>query len=84
MASLNRLRLNPKKILLSKWTAAQPQQKEKHFIVIKLIAPDTSAELATPAMPIEWVDLQAVHSGRVLRLPWLQLSEQALWQQGWK
>ena len=30
-------RFNPKKLLNSKWTAAQPENKELHFIVIKLI-----------------------------------------------
>ena len=36
-------RLNPKKLLLSKWTAATPHKKEKHFIVVKLIQPESSA-----------------------------------------
>lgn len=30
-------RLNPRKLLLSKWTAAQPQNRERHFLVTELI-----------------------------------------------
>ena len=29
-------RINPAKLLLSKWTAAQPRHKEKHFLVTEL------------------------------------------------
>jgi len=29
-------RLNPRKLLLSKWTAALPQNREKHFLVSEL------------------------------------------------
>ena len=31
-----RQRLNPGKLLLSKWTAVQPQNREKHFLVSQL------------------------------------------------
>ena len=33
-------RLNPKKLLLSKWTAVTPHDKEKHFIVTGVIEPE--------------------------------------------
>jgi tryptophan-rich hypothetical protein len=29
--------INPEKLLLSKWTAVQPRNKENHFIVTRLI-----------------------------------------------
>ena len=29
--------INPEKLLLSKWTARQPQHREKHFLVTKLL-----------------------------------------------
>ena len=32
--------LNPKKLLDSKWTAVKPLNKEKHFIVAKVIVPE--------------------------------------------
>ena len=40
MTSPTRPRLNPKKLLLSKWTAVTPTSKEKHFVVIKVIEPE--------------------------------------------
>ncbi len=43
MSIPNALRLNPAKLLLSKWTAATPRNKEKDFIVVKLIQPESSA-----------------------------------------
>ena len=33
-------RLNPKKLLLSKWTTVTPHDKEKHFIVTGVIEPE--------------------------------------------
>ena len=30
-------RLNPDKLLMSKWTTAHPGQRERHFIVTRLI-----------------------------------------------
>jgi tryptophan-rich hypothetical protein len=78
MASHNTLRLNPKKLLRSKWTAAEPRNKEKHFIVTRLIEPET------PLMVVETIELEALHSRRVLVLPWLELSDRSKWLQGWQ
>ena len=33
-------RLNPSKLLLSKWTAVTPRGKERHFLVTKLLLPE--------------------------------------------
>ncbi|MGB4497939.1 MAG: TIGR02450 family Trp-rich protein [Methylococcaceae bacterium] len=30
-------KINPEKLMLSKWTAIKPKQKERHFIVTKLV-----------------------------------------------
>jgi tryptophan-rich hypothetical protein len=70
--------VNPRKLLLSKWTAVVPQEKEKHFLVTKLI------EVVPPATRIEMVELEAVHSNRKFLLPWRDLTNQAQWLQGWK
>jgi hypothetical protein len=32
--------LNPKKLLLTKWTAVKPIAKQKHFLVSRVIEPD--------------------------------------------
>jgi tryptophan-rich hypothetical protein len=72
-----RTRLSPKKLLLSKWTAVTPQNREKHFIVIRVIEPEP------PGAPIDTIELQAVHSGRTQRMPWRTLTRPELWRQGW-
>ena len=77
MNSSTRRILNPKKLLLSKWTAVSPQNKEKHFIVTKLVlAPP-------PATEIVAVELEAVHSRRSAQLAWRELADQSQWLQGW-
>ena len=51
--------LNPKKLLLSKWTAVTPVAKQKHFLVIRVIQPEL------PNAPIEWVEIEAAFSKAV-------------------
>ena len=70
-------RLNPKKLLLSKWTAATPRNREKHFIVTRLVEP------VAPEARVELVELEAVHSRRSVLLPWRELTDPARWLQGW-
>ena len=72
------LRLNAKKLLLTKWTAAKPQNKEKHFIVTRLIEPDTFDA------QIEFIEIEATYSKRSLTLPWRELLDESAWLQGWK
>ncbi|SHG50278.1 TIGR02450 family Trp-rich protein [Massilia sp. CF038] len=69
--------VNPKKLLLSKWTAVTPANKEKHFVVTALIEPETEGGAT------ELVELQAVHSGRVQHIAWRDLRDGAVWRQGW-
>jgi len=71
-------RFNPRKLLLSKWTAVQVKNREKHFIVTKLIEPEPPAERP------ELIELQAVHSGRSFTMPWPILRDGSRWLQGWK
>jgi len=71
-------RLNPKKLLLSKWTAATPRQKEKHFIVTKVVEPEP------PALQIEIVELEAVYTLRSFTLHWRELTDASRWLQGWR
>lgn len=70
-------RLNPDKLLLSKWTAVAPVDREKHFIVTRLMAPPP------PALGIEMVQLEALYSGRNVTLPWRALLDSGTWLQGW-
>lgn len=69
--------LNPKKLLLTKWTAAAPRDKEKHFVVVRVVVPDP------PATRIDQVELEAVHSGRTVVLHWRELTDGRQWRQGW-
>jgi tryptophan-rich hypothetical protein len=69
--------LHPKKLLLSKWTAAQPTHKRKHFLVSKVITPEL------PEDAIEFVELEAVFDQYVITIPWRELKNAEIWRQGW-
>lgn len=68
--------INPNKLLLSKWTSTSPQQKEKHFIVTKLIRDEEN-------MVVECV-LEAIINKNQYCLPWQTLTSPDNWLQGWK
>ena len=72
-----RNRVDPKKLLLGKGTAVVPRDREKHFLVVKVLDPDVAG-----AAPTE-VHLEAVLSRRILTLPWRELQDAAVWKQGW-
>lgn len=69
-------RLNPRKLLLSKWTAAAPQNREKHFLVTELFRDEEGTVLE--------IELQAVLTGRNQRLPWQTLQDAEHWRMGWQ
>jgi tryptophan-rich hypothetical protein len=69
--------LNPKKLLLSKWTAVKPVAKQKHFLVSRVIQPEL------PTDPIEQVELEAVFSKAVQVIAWRDLQNATVWRQGW-
>jgi tryptophan-rich hypothetical protein len=71
------VRVNPAKLLRSKWTAATPRNKEKHFMVIKVLEP------LSPSIQIDLIELEAVHSRRVQTLSWRALLDDTQWRQGW-
>lgn len=79
-----RRRLNPAKLLLSKWTAVSPQNREKHFIVTRLIVSETAAAAEVTSATVEAVELEAVHSRRSEVLPWRVLCDRTRWLQGWQ
>jgi tryptophan-rich hypothetical protein len=72
-----RNRVDPKKLLLGKWTAVVPRDREKHFLVVKVLDPDMAGGPATR------VQLEAVLSRRVLTVPWRELEDASVWKQGW-
>jgi tryptophan-rich hypothetical protein len=69
--------LNPKKLLLTKWTAVKPVAKQKHFLVSKVIQPEL------PTDPIELVEIEAVLSKATQVISWRELQDDAVWRQGW-
>ncbi|QWD61380.1 TIGR02450 family Trp-rich protein [Polynucleobacter sp. MWH-UH25E] len=71
-------KINPKKLLLSKWTAVHPVAKQKHFLVSKVILPEA------PEEKIEFVEIEAVYSKKTRQIPWRNLMNSEKWLQGWK
>ena len=69
-------RLNPRKLLLSKWTAAAPQNREKHFLVTELFCDEEGTVLE--------IELQAVMTKRTQKLAWQTLQNDHTWQMGWR
>ena len=69
-------RLNPRKLLLSKWTAASPQNREKHFLVTELFCDEEGTVLE--------IELQAVMTKRCQTLAWQMLQNDQSWLMGWK
>lgn len=67
--------INPKKLLKSKWTAINPVNKEKHFIVSKVTF---DQDLITAC------HLEAVMTKRVLTIDWKELKDDERWIHGWK
>jgi tryptophan-rich hypothetical protein len=70
-------RLNPKKLLLSKWTAVTPVNREKHFMVTRVVEPDP------PEGQVIFIEIEAVHSQRCVKLAWRELQDTGVWRQGW-
>ena len=69
-------RINPKKLLNSKWTAVNPVKKEKHFLVTKI-------EFDEDGNVVHCL-IEAILSNRSEPIDWKQLKNQAIWLQGWK
>lgn len=78
IAPRNSLRLNPSKLLHSKWSAVTPVNREKHFIVTALLEPEI------PGGEIDQITLEAVLTRRSFNLCWRDLNDGNIWQQGWR
>ena len=68
--------INPGKLLNSKWTAVNPVNKEKHFLVTEL-AFDEEGEVVLCL-------IEAVISNRSEAIEWRELKNNSKWLQGWK
>lgn len=69
--------LNPKKLLLTKWTAVKPVAKQKHFLISRVIQPEQ------PTDPIVSVEIEAVFSKTTQVIAWRELQDEGVWRQGW-
>lgn len=69
--------LNPKKLLLSKWTAVDVIAKQKHFLVSRVLQPEDLS------LPITEIEIEAVYSGNKRIILWRELQDGACWKQGW-
>lgn len=69
-------RINPEKLLLSKWTAVKPVQKERHFIVTKLLRSDDEQIIGC--------ELEAVINKNSYEIDWKLLRDPSNWVMGWK
>ena len=69
-------KINPKKLLNSKWTAVQPKKKEKHFLI-------TEVEFDEEDKVIHCL-VEAVMSKNAYSINWQDLKDTSLWKLGWK
>ena len=78
VVSAGKIQLNPQKLLMAKWTAVNPQEKEKHFLLARVINPETQRH------KIQEVEMEAVMSKRRFILGWEELLDTTKWRQGWQ
>lgn len=69
-------RINPQKLMFSKWTATSPQRREKHFIVIDCQR-DECNNIVT-------VEIEAVLTRRCEVLPCQRMQDPKQWLMGWR
>jgi tryptophan-rich hypothetical protein len=67
--------INPAKLLMSKWTAIHPVNKEKHFLITKIIPNDEN--LITSCI------MEAVLTHRESLIDWRDLQDKSCWLPGW-
>ena len=69
-------KINPRKLLNSKWTAVTPTGKEKHFMVTE-VGFDEEGIVAL-------CSIEALISKRSIPINWHDLKNENNWVQGWK
>jgi tryptophan-rich hypothetical protein len=70
-------KINPDKLMNSKWTAVTPVNKEKHFIV-------TDIEFDEEKLVVVSCFIEAVMSKRSIPINWQDLKDDNQWLHGWK
>lgn len=69
-------KINPQKLLNSKWTAVTPSNKEKHFIVSEIEFDEEGQ--------VVFCSIEAVMSKRAAPINWHDLKDDNNWVHGWK
>ena len=69
-------KINPKKLLNSKWTSVNPTNKEKHFMV-------SDIEFDEGGLVVS-CSIEAVISKRSIPIDWNDLKDDRDWIYGWK
>ena len=69
-------RINPAKLLNSKWTAVHPVNRQRHFIVTGIIKSDDGLVMAC--------EIEAVLTRHATELDWRELKDSRRWIIGWK
>lgn len=68
-------KVNPKKLLNSKWTAAKVENKEKHFLVVEVEYDEYAKVLLCV--------IEAVMTKRQRPVQWRDLNDENQWAAGW-
>lgn len=69
-------RIDQRALLHSKWTAVEPQNREKHFVAVELIKGENGA--------IQAVLLEAILTQRRQQISIDQLRDMRRWSMGWQ
>ena len=69
-------RINPDKLLNSKWTAVQPVNRQRHFIITNVIKSDDGL--------VTGCEIEAVLTHKVSEIDWRELKDSDRWVMGWK
>ena len=69
-------KINPAKLMRSKWTAQNPLNKERHFIVSALIRDEMENIVAC--------EMEAVINHNRYQIDWSLLRDSETWIMGWK
>lgn len=69
-------KINPNKLLNSKWTAVSPTNREKHFMVSEIEFDEEGV--------VVLCCIEAVMSKRSIPIDWRDLKDESNWLQGWK
>lgn len=68
--------INPAKLRNSKWTAVEPLNREKHFLVSEVEYDEDGSVISCK--------IESVLSRNEYSIDWLELKSEEKWIQGWK